>query len=150
MSKRERRVRAAIGESPTDWDEREYEREAVRICQLYSGIPGIEEPYSGHSLVWRETRYFYVTGRGSQGKSHVVEVFLVDPKGVLEPVLAIHYPRPIQELFPDDCGVLFQGNPWGSVPSMTAGDLATGVVEMKKQRTGKHRKSDSDGTEATD
>lgn len=89
--------------------------------------PGIEKPYSGHSLVGRETRYFYVTGRDSRGKSHLVEVFLLDPKSVLEPLLSIHYPPPIRELFSEDCGALFQDNPWGSVPAMTVGDLATGV-----------------------
>src|SRR5215471_13926204 len=106
MAKRGVQVRAVLGEKSSGWGVHEYEQAAVRICQRYSPIPDITEPYVGQSLVWQGARYYYVSGVDRQRKPHLIEVFCIDKGGELEPVLAIHYPPPIRELFPSDCGVL--------------------------------------------
>jgi len=108
MIKREARLRRGFGETCADWGVSEYERQAVLICQRYSLIPGVNQPYRGHSLVWRDTRYFYVSGVDSNGKPRLVEVFLVGPGGEMEPVFAINYPFPLRHQFPEDFAILFQ------------------------------------------
>ncbi|SOZ18765.1 conserved hypothetical protein [Cupriavidus taiwanensis] len=88
------------------------QQEAVRICQRYSRIPGITPPFTGRSLVWQDTPYFYVSGIGQQGRPRLIEVFLVNAGGELEPVLTVNYPRPLQEEFPEDLDCLFQPALW--------------------------------------
>lgn len=113
MTKREPRIRRPFIDPSARRSDDEIQQDAVRICQRYSRIPGIMEPYTGKSLVWCNVSYYYVSGIGEQGNPRLVEVFLVNPGGELEPVFAVNYPPPMQEKFPEDCDCLFTPDPCG-------------------------------------
>jgi hypothetical protein len=91
----------------------DYIRQAVEICERYSIIPGVSGPYQAESLEWNGCRHYYAHGMDSSGMRRLVEVFVVGPQALLEPLPAFQYPKPFREIFPEDYAVLYSDDPWG-------------------------------------
>lgn len=106
---------------------------AVALCECYSAIPGIRQPYEAGLFTWGQQRYCHVSGLGDDGGRHLVEVFLLRDGLDPEPVLAYQYPPLIAHWFPAEYKLLCdQLVATAKVAPVPAGVLADGLKQFSR------------------